>query len=323
MKRNEFLKNILGVLMGIGNLSFMTKKISEDHQKNSYSNEFVSFGAVHLNNTDIQKAIAFWTKIGGMKLRSFTVEQAELGTQDKTLVVVHQAALYPFKEGYSGLYHFAIHAPNKDAFAKMLYRLTAHRYPFSLVDHIMSKSIYLEDPDGIQVEFTLETPERFSRVIPERGLQIETADGKICEPSTKLDVNEVLLDLKDKNMDTIIPEGTKIGHIHFYVNNVIASNTFYKKLGLEEFNFLPAFRYADLGSGGSYRHRVAMNSWHGINNPAAPETFAGLNYFHLIYKSKDTYDLILKTQTGINDKFFGFWMTDPTGNKLFLSYQKT
>ena len=33
------------------------------------SERFATFGAVHLNVTSIERAIGFWTRIGGMKLR--------------------------------------------------------------------------------------------------------------------------------------------------------------------------------------------------------------------------------------------------------------
>lgn len=320
MKRNEFIKNMIGAFIGIGNLSFMTKNVSKNNEEHTDSGEFVSFGTIHLNNTNIEKAIDFWTRIIGMKLRRYTTKLAEFGTNEKALIIVHQSADMPFKEGYSGLYHFAIHTPDNHSFAKMLYRLTVHEYSFSPIDHTMSKSLYLEDPDGIQIEITLETPERFKRVITEKGLYVETTDGTVRSASERLDTNEVLKDLKDKNIRTIVPEETKIGHIHFYATDVNRMNAFYKNIGLEEFNYLPAFRYADLGAGGLYKHRVAMNSWHGANKPLAPKNHAGLKHFHLIYQSKEKLTAALKTIPEHAENDSGYWMEDPTGNKIFLTY---
>lgn len=58
-------------------------------------------GAIHLNNTSLEKSIEFWTKIIGMKLRKRAETTAEFGSENKTLVVVHETADKPFVSGYS------------------------------------------------------------------------------------------------------------------------------------------------------------------------------------------------------------------------------
>jgi len=72
----------------------------------------------------------------------------------------------PYKQGLSGLYHVAIHPPNARDFARLFKGFTDLRYPIYPTDHTFSKSSYLDDPDGINIEFTLETPERFKGVKP-------------------------------------------------------------------------------------------------------------------------------------------------------------
>ena len=42
-------------------------------------------------------------------------------------------------------------------------RLAAHGVPQSPTDHVFSMATYIHDPDGLMVELTLETPERFGR----------------------------------------------------------------------------------------------------------------------------------------------------------------
>ncbi|MFK7906270.1 MAG: VOC family protein, partial [Chitinophagales bacterium] len=140
--------------------STIVNAMSHGNQNSNNSSEFATYGAIHLNITNLEKAKLFWTKIVGMKVRSSSEKIAEFGTENKTLVVLHETAKTKFKKGYSGLYHFAIHAPNAAEFASMVHRLNVNKYPYSPIDHTMSKSIYLDDPDGINIEFTLETPER-------------------------------------------------------------------------------------------------------------------------------------------------------------------
>lgn len=320
MKRIDFIKTTLAssIITAMNGLSSLASTLPNHHAGNISTNEFTSFGAVHLNNTNLSKAINFWTKIAGMKLRFATAEFAELGTEANTLVVVHQTAKHAFQQGYSGLYHFAIHAPNPAEFAKMVYRLLVNNYPFSLIDHTMSKSVYLEDADGINIEFALETPQRFKKVITDGGLRIEDANNIIRPASYTLDLDEVMKDLLDKALEKNISNATKIGHIHLYATDVTQLNSFYKQLGFIQFNNLPQFLYADVGAGGTYQHRIAMNAWHGINRPLAPVDNAGLKHYQIHFKTNDA--LILALSKIPHKEVDGaYWTTDPTGNSILLT----
>lgn len=322
MNRKSFLKTVFGssLIVSMDGFSSLINMMSNNNHHTNENTEIARFGAVHLTNTSLERAVNFWTKIVGMKQRHATSDLVEFGTEVQTLVVVHLLAQKPYAEGYSGLYHFAIHAPNKQEFAKMLYRLMANNYPCSPTDHTMSKSVYLNDFDGITLEFALETPERFKRVITDGGLRVEATDGSIRSASARLDIDEVLLDLQDKDTSTILSDETRIGHIHLYANNVEKSNAFYKQLGFSQFNYLPQFMYADVGAGGAYRHRVALNSWHGANRPLAPKENAGLHYFQIIFDTHERLLQALKNISAYEEKDGAYWVNDPTGNLLKLTY---
>lgn len=323
MERKYFLKTILttSIFLSMDGLSSMMSAFSSNNKKINNTDEIATFGAVHLNNTSLEKATNFWTKIVGMKLRDKEINRAEFGTETQTLVVVHQTAKTPHKEGYSGLYHFAIHAPNKHEFAKMLYRLLGNRYPCSPIDHTMSKSVYLNDPDGITIEFALETPERFKRIITDGGLKIEDIDGTIRSGSASLNIEEALKDLQNNDISQCIHNDSKIGHIHFYAIHVEELNAFYKKIGFQQFNYLPQFLYADVGAGGIYQHRVAMNAWHGQNKPLAPKDSAGLKHYQIIFNTKEKLEKAIKAVEQYEAKDGGYFITDPTGNLIFLKHQ--
>ncbi|MDX2007938.1 MAG: VOC family protein, partial [Meiothermus sp.] len=284
--------------------------------------EIAAFGAIHLNITSIVKAIDFWTKIGGLKLRTQSATSAELGTETQTLVVVHQTAKSAFKKGYSGIYHFAIHLPNQQEFAKTLYRLQQYDYPHSPTDHTMTQSIYLEEADGITVEFALETPERYKRVITEGGLFMEDADGTIRSASAALDTEYVLKGLTDKDLTKSIAVESKIGHVHFSANDVTKSNDFFRTIGFTQFNYLPQFMYADLGMGGVYQHRIALNSWHGKNRPLAPAENAGLEHYEIIFNSKEQLQKAIAVLAKVDEYGDEYWTLDPTGNKVLLTHKK-
>lgn len=323
MERIDFIKTIFGasMLLTMDGFSSLVNGMTNLNQSHDKLGRFASYGAIHLNNTSLERSTTFWTKMVGMKLRKSSANIAEFGTEKETLVVVHQTAKTGFRKGFSGLYHFAIHAPNAAEFASMTNRLIANNYPFSPVDHTMSKSIYLDDPDGINVEFTLETPERFKRVVTRRGrgINMEDADGNIRSASDYLDVEEVLKGFTNLDVNQVISDDTYLGHVHLYANNVEQSNTFYKQLGFLQFNNLPEFLYADLGAGGAYQHRVALNSWHGINRPLAPSDTAGMRHFHIVFQTQEKLKQALSNITGYEEQDGGYWVFDPTGNKVFIT----
>ncbi|MBL7901138.1 MAG: VOC family protein [Bacteroidia bacterium] len=322
MKRKQFIKSILGttLLLSMDGISTIANAITLQNAKNANkSDEIASFGTVHLNNTSIEKAITFWTKVIGMKLRSQSNSVAEFGTENKTLVVVHQTAKSAFKEGYSGLYHFAIHLATKQELAKAIYRLQQNKYSFSPIDHTMTQSLYLTDYDNVMVELALETPERFKRVITEGGLFMEDTDGTVRGASAPLDTEEILKCLAEKDLSKIISDDAKIGHIHFYAKDVNENNNFYKQLGFKQSNYFPNYKFADLGAGSSYTHRIAMNSWHGNNKPLAPSTNAGLKHYHIVFKSKEQLLKSIKAIDNVQEKEGNYWATDPTGVEIFLS----
>jgi len=326
MERKQFLKSMLGtskLLISMDSISTFANALmlqNQDTQSVSNPDEIASFGAVHLNNTSIEKATQFWTGVIGMKLRKKTDIEAEFGTENKTLVVVHKTAIASFQEGYSGLYHFAIHLPNKQEFAKAIYRLKQQRYYFSPIDHTMTQSLYLNDYDNVMVELALETPERFKRVITEGGLFMEDVNGTIRGASAPLDIDKILKSLADVDLSKIMSDDAKIGHIHFYANNVANNNEFYKKLGFVQSNYFPNYKFADLGAGSSYTHRIAMNSWHGNNRPLAPVGNAGLNHYQIVFNTAKQLNKVLGSINNVVEEGGSFWVSDPTGVKIKLSH---
>ena len=175
MERKHFIRTIVTGVIGMttlsafknftnSDLSTETTTSQDKNQKKKMAQELATFGAVHLNITNLQRSVSFWTDNIGMKVRNATAEYTELGTDKNTLVVLYPTAKTPFKNGYSGIYHLAIHPATEGEFARVLARLIAKRYPISPTDHTMSKAIYMTDPDGITVEITLETPERLERL---------------------------------------------------------------------------------------------------------------------------------------------------------------
>ncbi len=54
--------------------------------------ELATFGAVHLNVTNLERSVSFWKDYIGMKVRNTTAEYTEMGTDKNTLVVLYPTA---------------------------------------------------------------------------------------------------------------------------------------------------------------------------------------------------------------------------------------
>ncbi len=282
--------------------------------------ELATFGPVHLNVTNLERSIRFWKEYIGMKVRHAGSGYTELGTDKRTLVVLYPTAKAPYKNGYSGIYHLAVHPSNEGEFARVLARLIAKRYPISPTDHTMSKAIYMTDPDGITVEITLETPERLERVeFGNRGPVAVDKDGTVRSASAPLDVQSVLKALPDKDIDRALPDDTKVGHVHLYVSNLDAANQFYRNLGFLQNMYEPRYSAADLGAGGAFGHRVALNTWQSLNKPQAPEGTAGLRFYTIIFDTPERLKTALQFLSAAQAQKDGYLVSDPSGNKILLT----
>ena len=321
MQRKSFIKGVLATA-ALGALGRLSTKATASHQNNqakTMAQELATFGAVHLNITKLERSVSFWKDFIGLKVRNVTTEYTELGTDKNTLVVLYPTAKTGFKNGYSGLYHLAIHPSNEGEFARVLARLIAKHYPISPTDHTMSKAIYMEDPDGITVEITLETPERLDRLdISNRGAVAIDRDGTRRSPSAPLDVESVLKALPDNDITRTLGDDTKVGHIHLYVSHLEAANDFYLGLGFIQNMRLPQFGMYDLGAGGAFGHRVAFNAWHSLNKPQAPEGTAGMRHFTINFDSPERLKKALQFLPSAQEQNDGYFVSDPAGNKILL-----
>lgn len=280
--------------------------------------EIATFGAVHLDITDRARSVAFWRDIVGLVVRN-DAENVQLGTAEETLVTLHPVARAPFQSGHSGLYHLAIHPPTASEFGRILLRLIRSGWPISPTDHLMSKAIYLLDPDGITVEITLETPERMDKMLvdgPRNALL--GVDGSLHGPAEPLDIPLALKALEDDDSSVPVPVGTKIGHVHLYVGDLDAAFDFYTSLGFNGALYMPAMQIADAGAGGQFNHRIAMNTWQGRNAPQAPEGTARMRNYTIRFDSEDRRFNAVANLDRIEAVEGGHLAVDPSGNSVFI-----
>ena len=280
-------------------------------------------GPVHLDVIDAERSLRFWRDLIGLTVQSTDGGALPLGADGKTLLVLNPGAQRPVQRGHAGLYHVAVHLPDEPEFARILARLIMARHPISPTDHIMSKAIYLHDPDRIMLELTLETPQRVSKFGWDESTgqpDIVDSEGRKRGGTEALDVEEVLGHLADREFDRPLRGGTKIGHVHLHVGNLEEAARFYREnLAFIENTNIPFFRMADLYAGGTFPHRIALNTWQGEGATQAPAGTAGMGHFTIAYDSKERLDEIVKGLKDVQARSDGHLTHDPSGNAVLLT----
>jgi catechol 2,3-dioxygenase len=241
----------------------------------------------------------------------------------RTLLVLHAGATTPAGRGHAGLYHLAIHIPDAREFARVLVRIAQARVPQSPTDHIFSKATYLHDPDGIMLELTLETPERYGSIEIAAGtISMLDSDGRRRSPTEPLDVEEALAPLEGGDPDMPLPHGSYVGHVHLHVPDLRASYDFYRDvIGFDEHAYMAPIGMADLSAGGSFPHRIAINNWQ------APPAAAGLRGYELILRGSRALDGLSRRaaeagvalSAGDSGKIS---LHDPAGNEISVSEEQ-
>lgn len=218
-------------------------------------------GQVTLQVADLARSIAYYEKVLGMRVLSRAEGTARLGAQgdEGALLELREkpgARAVP-RRGLLGLYHFAILLPDRAALGRFIAHLAETGEYAGMSDHLVSEAVYLTDPDGLGIEVYADRP-RDSWRITDRQLEMATKP---------LDVSSVVAAAEGKKWDGL-PEGTVIGHVHFYVGDIERAASFYHSgLGLDKivWNYPGAL----FMSAGGYHHHVGVNTWAAGASPAA------------------------------------------------------
>lgn len=286
----------------------------------------LAYGAVHLDVVDGPRALAFWRDVVGFReLPSQDDGAVRLGSGGREVIVLHPGAERRVARGHSGLYHVAVHLPDAAEFVRAVARLSAHRIAQGPTDHIFSMATYVHDPDGIMLELTLETPERFgSWEISPREIVLVDDRGRRRSPTEPLDLEPLLPLLDDATILEPLAPGARVGHVHLHVPDLAESVRFYRDLvGFDEHMVMDAIGMADLSAGGVFPHRLALNVWSGLGAPPAPPGTAGMRRAEI--RVRDA--AMLEGMRGrlaahgvpVQDVEGGLATVDPAGNRLVVS----
>jgi catechol 2,3-dioxygenase len=282
----------------------------------------VSYGAVHLDVVELGRSLGFWRDLIGLRELGGTPDGAvRLGVGGQALVVLHPGAQHPVARGHAGLYHLAIHLPDATEFARIITRLAQARVRQSPTDHIFSQATYLNDPDGILLELTLETPERFGSIsIGADSVVLTDSDGRQRGGTEPLDLAAALAPLAGGDPLLPLPSGSSIGHVHLHVPDLAAAYGFYRDvIGFAEHAYMTPIGMADLSAGGRFPHRLAINNWHGPSARQPTPGTAGLRGYELVLHDPGALAQLAQSARVTPSQAGVVSLRDPAGNQLSVT----
>ncbi len=281
-------------------------------------------GYVSLTVADLDLQVEFYEKVIGLRLQRRDAESASLGASTTELVRLTRAPGATRRRGTTGLYHFAILLPNRRELARVIGRLFALRYRNYPTDHIMTKTTYLDDPEGNGIEIYAESPEDGTWSLASGEYVTRRADGSLSDGREPLDVEALLGHLQEGDrLDDPLPAETRIGHVHLHVRNVQEAVDFYHGvLGFDLMGVAPAFRMAFVSAGG-YHHHIGLNTWQREGAPAPAQDALGLRYFSIVLTDTHELERVLQRvgEAGIpiEQTNAGPLVRDPSQNGVLLT----
>jgi catechol 2,3-dioxygenase len=251
-------------------------------------------GAVRLAVADLERQIAFYRDVLGLKLHWRESTSAGLGTGTEDLLCLSWVRGARRVRSTTGLYHFALLLPNRRELARAIGRLFSLRYANYPTDHVITKTTYLDDPEGNGIEIYAESPEDGTSVVANGLLVVQHANGAPSDGREALDVDALLHELvSGERLDMPMPEATRIGHVHLHVADLDEAMRFYHDvLGFDNQGLIHAFRMGMVSAGG-YHHHIGLNTWAGAGAPPPPPDARGLRHFTIVLPDETELDRVV------------------------------
>lgn len=231
-----------------------------------------AIGSVTLVVADLDRSLAFWRDAVGLKELLREAAQVALGVEATTLLtLVHRPGAVPQPRFSTGLFHLAVLLPTRRALARTARHVAEAGYAFSgASDHDVSEAFYLDDPDQNGVEL-------YRDRLPE---QWEWQDGLVRMSTQALVVESVFAELHGDTAPWAgAPAGTRIGHVHLKVGDLVGADRFYREtLG---FDLTARMQGALFFAAGRYHHHIGANAWQSEGAPPPPPNAAGLVAFSI------------------------------------------
>ena len=281
-------------------------------------------GYIHLKVANLENQILFYEKAIGLQLNWRKDQTAALGMNGRDLVRMTQIQNGKRYRGVTGMYHFAILFPNRRELARVIARLFAMKYPNYPTDHVMTKTTYLDDPEGNNIELYCESPEDGVNEISNGNFFVRRADGSTSDGREAMDLEALFSNLtKDDDLELPAPPETRMGHYHLYTANLNDTLRFYHDvLGFDDMGTARTFRMG-MVSAGAYHHHIGYNTWQGEGAPPPPDDALGLHYYTFNLPNAEELERMdgLLEQKGIafERRPDGLFLRDPSKNAFLLT----
>ena len=221
--------------------------------------EGTRLGPVHLQIADLSRSIEYYELTLGMRLLRRAGSVALLGAHggDTPLVQLDErAGARPVpRRGRLGLFHFAILLPDRASLGCFVRHIGEIGAQVGSADHLVSESLYLQDPDNLGIEVYADRPRSTWRRV---GRQLLMA-------TDPLDVAALAREAGAARW-TGMPAGTVMGHVHLHVGDLPSAATFFcDALGFDRtvWEYPGALFLAADG----YHHHLGTNTWAGSGAP--------------------------------------------------------
>jgi catechol 2,3-dioxygenase len=271
----------------------------------------LALGPVHLDVTDLDRAIPFYATAIGLRLHDRTDGVATMGTGDEDVVVLHESPSARPAGRHAGLYHVALLYPTREELAHAAMRLAVTRTPIQgASDHGTHEAIYLPDPDGNGIELAADRP---------REVWPSWDDAYSMGPQP-LDLDDLLAAAGDGHPNATAAPGLRVGHVHLHVGDLAAGLAFYRDVvGFDEIVRLPNAAFV---SAGGYHHHLAFNLWRGEGVPAVPADVVGLRHWEVVLPDSASVEAVRARATDagvpVEDRGGAIVLHDPWGIELHV-----